>query len=58
MTFPRRRDREFYLRVRANRLQMQRGAIRRMFARKHNFWLDSDQEFIALAAANLMAGLG
>ncbi|MEO5916755.1 MAG: SulP family inorganic anion transporter [Luteolibacter sp.] len=33
-------------------------AIGRMFARKHNYRLDSDQEFVALAAANLMAGLG
>lgn len=33
-------------------------AIGRMFARKHGFRLDSDQEFLALAGANLAAGLG
>lgn len=33
-------------------------AIGRMFARKHDYRLDPDQEFVALAAANLMAGLG
>ncbi len=33
-------------------------AIGRMFARKHNYRLDCDQEFLALAGANLMAGLG
>lgn len=33
-------------------------AIGRTFARKHNYRLDSDQEFLALAGANLMAGLG
>lgn len=33
-------------------------AIGRMFARKHGYKLDSDQEFLALAAANLAAGLG
>lgn len=33
-------------------------AIGRMFARKHDYRLDSDQEFLALAGANLMAGLG
>jgi sulfate permease, SulP family len=33
-------------------------AIGRMFARKHGYRLDSDQEFLALAGANLMAGLG
>jgi len=32
-------------------------AIGRMFARKHNYRLDSDQEFLALAGANLAAGL-
>ncbi len=33
-------------------------AIGRMFARKHAYRLDSNQEFIALAGANLAAGLG
>ena len=33
-------------------------AIGRMFARKHSYRLDSDQEFLALAGANLAAGLG
>ena len=33
-------------------------AIGRMFARKHEYRLDSNQEFLALAAANLAAGLG
>jgi SulP family sulfate permease len=33
-------------------------AIGRMFARKHNYRLNCDQEFLALAGANLMAGLG
>ncbi len=33
-------------------------AIGRMFARKHEYRLDSDQEFLALAGANLAAGLG
>jgi high affinity sulfate transporter 1 len=33
-------------------------AIGRMFARKHGYRLDSDQEFLALAGANLAAGLG
>lgn len=33
-------------------------AIGRMFARKHDYRLDSDQEFLALAGANLAAGLG
>lgn len=33
-------------------------AIGRMFARKHNYRLDCDQEFLALAASNLMAGIG
>ncbi|MBC8128027.1 MAG: SulP family inorganic anion transporter [Gloeobacteraceae cyanobacterium ES-bin-144] len=32
-------------------------AIGRMFARKHQYRLDSNQEFLALAAANLSAGL-
>ena len=33
-------------------------AIGRMFARKHGYRLDSDQEFLALAGANLAAGMG
>jgi len=33
-------------------------AIGRMFARKHEYRLDSNQEFLALAGANLAAGLG
>ena len=33
-------------------------AIGRMFARKHSYRLDSNQEFLALAGANLAAGLG
>jgi high affinity sulfate transporter 1 len=33
-------------------------AIGRMFARKHGYRLDSNQEFLALAAGNLAAGLG
>jgi SulP family sulfate permease len=33
-------------------------AIGRMFGRKHGYRLDSNQEFLALAAANLAAGLG
>ncbi len=33
-------------------------AIGRMFAQKHGYRLDSDQEFLALAAANLAAGFG
>lgn len=33
-------------------------AIGRMFARKHGYRLDSDQEFLALSVANLTAGLG
>lgn len=33
-------------------------AIGRTFARKHGYRFDSDQEFLALAGANLMAGLG
>jgi high affinity sulfate transporter 1 len=33
-------------------------AIGRMFARKHEYRLDSNQEFLALAAANLAAGVG
>jgi high affinity sulfate transporter 1 len=33
-------------------------AIGRMFARKYGYRLDSDQEFLALAGANLAAGLG
>lgn len=33
-------------------------AIGRMFARKHDYRFDCDQEFLALAGANLMAGLG
>jgi MFS superfamily sulfate permease-like transporter len=33
-------------------------AIGRMFARKHGYRLDSNQEFLALSAANLAAGLG
>jgi len=33
-------------------------AIGRMFARKHGYRLDADQEFLGLAAANLGAGLG
>ena len=33
-------------------------AIGRMFARKHQYRLDSNQEFLALAGANLAAGLG
>jgi SulP family sulfate permease len=33
-------------------------AIGRMFARTHGYRLDSDQEFLALAGANLAAGLG
>ena len=33
-------------------------AIGRTFARKHGYRLDSDQEFLALGAANLAAGLG
>ena len=33
-------------------------AIGRMFAQKHGYRLDSNQEFLALAAANLASGLG
>ena len=33
-------------------------AIGRMFARKHGYRLDSNQEFLALAGSNLAAGLG
>lgn len=33
-------------------------AIGRMFSRKHGYRLDSNQEFLALAGANLAAGLG
>jgi SulP family sulfate permease len=33
-------------------------AIGRTFARKHGYRLDSNQEFLALSAANLAAGLG
>jgi high affinity sulfate transporter 1 len=33
-------------------------AIGRMFARKHGYRLDSNQEFLALAGANVAAGLG
>lgn len=33
-------------------------AIGRMFARKHDYRLDSNQEFLALAGANLAAGIG
>ena len=33
-------------------------AIGRMFARKHGYRMDNDQEFLALAGANLAAGLG
>ena len=33
-------------------------AIGRMFARKHGYRLDSNQEFLALAGANLATGLG
>ena len=33
-------------------------AIGRMFAEKHNYRLDSNQEFLALAAANLASGVG
>jgi MFS superfamily sulfate permease-like transporter len=33
-------------------------AIGRMFGRKHGYRLDSNQEFLALAASNLAAGLG
>jgi sulfate permease, SulP family len=33
-------------------------AIGRMFARKHGYRLDTNQEFLALAAANLGAGIG
>jgi MFS superfamily sulfate permease-like transporter len=33
-------------------------AIGRMFGRKHGYRLDSNQEFLALAGANLFAGLG
>jgi SulP family sulfate permease len=33
-------------------------AIGKMFARKHEYRLDSNQEFVALAGANLAAGLG
>lgn len=33
-------------------------AIGRMFARKHGYRLDAGQEFLALGAANLAAGLG
>jgi high affinity sulfate transporter 1 len=33
-------------------------AIGRMFARKHGYRLNPDQEFLALAGANLSAGLG
>ena len=33
-------------------------AIGRMFARKHGYRLDSNQEFLGLAGANLAAGLG
>jgi high affinity sulfate transporter 1 len=33
-------------------------AIGRMFARKHNYRLDSNQEFLALAASNFASGIG
>jgi len=33
-------------------------AIGRMFAEKHGYRLDSNQEFLALAGANLASGLG
>jgi high affinity sulfate transporter 1 len=33
-------------------------AIGRMFARKHGYRMNNDQEFLALAGANLAAGLG
>jgi high affinity sulfate transporter 1 len=33
-------------------------AIGRMFSRKHGYRLDSNQEFLALAGANLAAGIG
>jgi MFS superfamily sulfate permease-like transporter len=33
-------------------------AIGRMFAEKHGYRLDSNQEFLALAIANLASGLG
>jgi high affinity sulfate transporter 1 len=33
-------------------------AIGRMFAQKHGYRLDSNQEFLAIAAANLASGLG
>src|SRR5262249_23925195 len=33
-------------------------AIGRMFAKKHGYRIDADREFLALAAANLAAGLG
>ena len=33
-------------------------AIGRMFASKHGYRFDANQEFLALAAANLAAGLG
>ncbi|HXU10642.1 MAG TPA: SulP family inorganic anion transporter, partial [Candidatus Binatia bacterium] len=33
-------------------------AIGRMFGRKHKYRIDSNQEFLALAASNLAAGLG
>ena len=37
---------------------METAAIGRMFAAKHGGRLDANQEFLALAAANLAAGLG
>jgi MFS superfamily sulfate permease-like transporter len=33
-------------------------AIGRMYAQKHRYRIDSNQEFLALAAANLAAGIG
>ena len=33
-------------------------AIARMFAQKHGYRVDTNQEFLALAGANLAAGLG
>lgn len=37
---------------------METAAIGRTFARKHGYRLDSNQDFLALAGANLAAGLG
>jgi MFS superfamily sulfate permease-like transporter len=40
------------------RAAVETAAIGRMFAQKHGYRLDTNQEFLALAAANLTVGLG